>query len=747
MAVSIDMATPATPLPPVVFEDGLGQRRRVVGARNQTLSVLFLDGELTADPAFETALRERLAQLGGFHHEAFARARGVVHVTRTPPRLALASDFVDGIRLCEMLTVADERLIPIEIDAAFGVIRQVAAAIAALHEQGGTSHGALAPERIIVTADARVVISEYVLGAALERLRLTPQRYWQDFRIALPAGPDAQLDRRADVTQLGAIALALIVGRPLREDEYPARVSDIVEGVRAISATGLEQLPAGVRTWLRRALQLEPHTSFASASEAFAALDGIREVNERSARQALRAFVATCEEALAQQEAAPETRTGDPRSGTWVGGLTAAGDPEPRVPSPDSRVPPSRPVPREAVAEHRDAPEERSSELRIVPRPQATGRIFTSFGEPEVPAETVAATETNEAAHEAGREGPAHVTPVREDAEDAQSESRTSIVQRLWRRHRVASAAAIVVLLASAATVAARSYFATDPVGTLIVNTSPTGVTVVVDGQHRGSTPLSLELAPGNHVLQIVSDGFVRKIPVTIAEGREVAQFIELPAVAPAPADGQLHVRSEPAGARVVIDGEYRGVAPLTIEGIAPGAHAVRVEDGTASVTQQVTIEAGVTASLVVPMVVPRGVPVSGWIAVVAPVDVQIYENQRLLGSSRSEQIMVAAGRHDLEIVNDALGYRVTRTVQVPAGDTSTIRLEWPKGSLALNAQPWAEVWLDGERLGETPIGNVQVPIGDHRVVFRHPELGEQAHTATVTMNGPARISADMRRR
>src|SRR5688572_27353331 len=112
------MASPATPLPPVVFEDGLGQRRRVVGARSQTLSVLFLDGELTADPAFEAALRERLAQLAGFHHDAFARARGVVHVTKTPLRLALASDYVEGMRLAEMLAVADERLFPLEINAA-----------------------------------------------------------------------------------------------------------------------------------------------------------------------------------------------------------------------------------------------------------------------------------------------------------------------------------------------------------------------------------------------------------------------------------------------------------------------------------------------------------------------------------------------------------------------------------------------------------------------------------------------------
>jgi serine/threonine-protein kinase len=75
------------------------------------------------------------------------------------------------------------------------------------------------------------------------------------------------------------------------------------------------------------------------------------------------------------------------------------------------------------------------------------------------------------------------------------------------------------------------------------------------------------------------------------------------------------------------------------------------------------------------------------------------------------------------------------------------MRIDVPKGSVALNAAPWADVWVDGERLGETPIGNVSLPIGNHDVVFRHPELGEQRHTVTVTLNGPARLSVDMRKR
>jgi len=48
---------PASALSPVVFEDGLGQRRQMVGAGNQPLSVLLLDQELTAVSSFEVALR------------------------------------------------------------------------------------------------------------------------------------------------------------------------------------------------------------------------------------------------------------------------------------------------------------------------------------------------------------------------------------------------------------------------------------------------------------------------------------------------------------------------------------------------------------------------------------------------------------------------------------------------------------------------------------------------------------------
>ena len=91
------------------------------------------------------------------------------------------------------------------------------------------------------------------------------------------------------------------------------------------------------------------------------------------------------------------------------------------------------------------------------------------------------------------------------------------------------------------------------------------------------------------------------------------------------------------------------------------------------------------------------------------------------------------------------LGYAVTRVVQVPAGKTAPIKVDLPNGVVNLNASPWAEVFIDGKRVGETPIGNLSVPIGPHEVVFRNPELGEKRHAISVSLAAPLRLSVDMK--
>jgi hypothetical protein len=55
-----------------------------------------------------------------------------------------------------------------------------------------------------------------------------------------------------------------------------------------------------------------------------------------------------------------------------------------------------------------------------------------------------------------------------------------------------------------------------------------------------------------------------------------------------------------------------------------------------------------------------------------------------------------------------------------------------------------ADVGIDGQPVGDTPLGDLAVSIGAHDIVFKHPELGEKRVAVTVTLAGPARVSVEM---
>ena len=142
-----------------------------------------------------------------------------------------------------------------------------------------------------------------------------------------------------------------------------------------------------------------------------------------------------------------------------------------------------------------------------------------------------------------------------------------------------------------------------------------------------------------------------------------------------------------------------------------------------------------------------RGAEAAGWIAITSPVEVDVFEDGALLGTSRSPRIMLPEGSHSLEWVNEALGYRDKQNVRIDAGKVTAFTVALPQSVMHINAVPWAEVWIDGKSVGETPIGNLSIAIGSHDVVFRHPELGEKTVSALVKPGTATKVTADLRSR
>jgi hypothetical protein len=286
--------------------------------------------------------------------------------------------------------------------------------------------------------------------------------------------------------------------------------------------------------------------------------------------------------------------------------------------------------------------------------------------------------------------------------------------------------------------------------GSLRIESEPSGADVRINGEWRGNAPLILRLAPGEHTVVVGQADQANEHRVTLWAGERASIYhvaaptsliTETPVAAPEPA--ALSVVTEPQGGNVDVDGVNRGTAPIVIRDLDPGEHRLVVRSRGTVYQRTVVLEPGTTSTVVVGA--GAAAHVGGWLRVQVPVALQIREGGRRLGTTESDALMLPAGQHQLSFSDEASGFQAVRVVQIQPGETTSLTLEMPRATVNVNAIPWAEVWVDNERIGETPIGNHLLTIGTHKVELRHPELGTRRVTMAVSLNGTNRLAVNMR--
>lgn len=258
------------------FSDRLGDRLLLFDNTGAPpLELLRLAERLTTHTGFEPALRDQVERLKPFRHPAFARVRGVTVLSEPVPQLALVSEHIPGERLSTILRAAESTGFRPDPSTGIWLVRQLLSALSALHAMGtGIAHGLLSPERIVVTPGGDLVITEYVLGQALDRIA-APRELWRTLGVALD--PEIENERRVvqvdpgkDVQQVALLALAVLLGRPLREGEYPSRVGTLLEDA---CDRARWSFIGPLRAWLSRALAEKAEWRFSSATDAVQMLD------------------------------------------------------------------------------------------------------------------------------------------------------------------------------------------------------------------------------------------------------------------------------------------------------------------------------------------------------------------------------------------------------------------------------------------------------------------------------------------
>jgi hypothetical protein len=749
--------------PPVPgFLDRLGDRVQLTDRESGPVEVLRLRPELTASPLFESAVRRRAEQLAGFVHPNCAKVRQIGRLPAPDGRLVIVSDAVDGWRLSEVLEAAAPSGAALHADAVLFLLRQLLDAVAALHEVApGVSHGALGTERLIVTADGRLVVTESVLGGALWHLPpMPPDRLWRDLRLAVADSEARPFGRRTDLRQIGIVALSLALGRQLRRDEYPIRLAGLLhEWTPAPSGLNADAFGGLLLPWLLRVLSLTDDLTPWSVAEARHALNAIVQRNARYSFAptglcemlgAVADYYAAAAEVPApiHETPAPPERRVEPAHVVPPEPVQVC-PPEPvrvHVPEPvrvhvpePVRVHVPEPVQvhvPEPVQVHAPEPVQVRAPEPVQVRAPEPVQVRAPEPVQVIPAEP-APRRNPPAAPIAEPPSPSH------RVEEQRQPSRDVHERQAWRL----------------------------PIPVVALKSEPAGQVFLSTGGSNGPaavvSPLADTIAPEWLNAETDQIGGRRRQTHSHVGSSSTRPFLGV-----TEAEDGYGTRAAPSGTRartligmgaaavvILALGGYAFVRPSSVSAIATGRASSPAP--TAAAVSGILTSAPSAASApradaqralltprpqdATPLAASADPAPAGAIEVVSAVSLSVSEGGRPLGAS-GERIQLSPGRHSLEIGREDLGYQIVQVVDVKPGRPFRIQPSLPTGVANLNATPWAEVWIDGRKVGETPLGHVQLTIGPHEVQFRHPELGDQTRTLVVTTGSVALLSVDLKK-
>lgn len=285
------------------------------------------------------------------------------------------------------------------------------------------------------------------------------------------------------------------------------------------------------------------------------------------------------------------------------------------------------------------------------------------------------------------------------------------------------------------------------PKGTIVVTSDVNDAEVFVGGQSHGKAPAIVrDLEAGPHNVEVRAPGAPPWRQVVVVESNKIVRVTA--AISDSvPRTGTLRVVSNVPGAEVFVDGEKKGVAPLTVMDLLPGDHIVLVQ-AKGHLPKQVAFKIVVNQQSLVTVdleEVKKEAPV-GTIRIQSdqPDSEVILDGQRV-GKAPIEKRGVPEGIHIVRIVKDGF-ITHTEKVKVARGQTYTITAMLRSGGLAkvTSNPPGATVFIDTKPVGKTPVEDYVLEVGTYTVDVELNGFHRATQTIQVKGGVPVAIHVDL---
>ncbi|MBQ7238667.1 MAG: SUMF1/EgtB/PvdO family nonheme iron enzyme [Bacteroidales bacterium] len=200
---------------------------------------------------------------------------------------------------------------------------------------------------------------------------------------------------------------------------------------------------------------------------------------------------------------------------------------------------------------------------------------------------------------------------------------------------------------------------------------------------------------------------------------------------------------SDLKGANVYVDNKLVGSIPVKTERLASGSHSVKVvKELYKSLEQTVLVQDNQTTQFV-----PQMVADFGNVTLMVDNNAEIWVNDEQKGKGRWSG-KLASGEYLFEARLANHRKTTLRKVITPQATMQTYNLQVPVpicGNLDVSSNPdFAEIWLDGKKVGETPMLLPKVLVGQHEIVFKKQGCGDFRQNITLAEGETKTVSGNL---
>jgi eukaryotic-like serine/threonine-protein kinase len=137
--------------------------------------------------------------------------------------------------------------------------------------------------------------------------------------------------------------------------------------------------------------------------------------------------------------------------------------------------------------------------------------------------------------------------------------------------------------------------------------------------------------------------------------------------------------------------------------------------------------------------------PKKGFLSLTTKPPSAIFWGKKKLGKGTLSKVKLPAGKIKLKVVGPRGVFKMVDLV-IRRGKHITRNVSFGQGTLRIVIRPWADVWIDGKKMGQTPMGAIKLLEGSHQVSLINSELGKKIdRRVTIKPGRETKIQLDWR--